>query len=163
MKSGYFGIDIASHKATLYDDGTNPIMTTSLPQVGRGVARLLSLPVHSSTSSASLSDFKNKFFYIASFTVSQKDMLAAVQRATHTTPKDWSVTSIPVDEYINEGREKLSKGDMWEGMVQVVYGSTFKKGFGDVYHGKELSNKKVGLEMEDLDKVVEGIVKEVKA
>ena len=159
LKEGRFSIDIPSRKATLYDEGTNPIVTTSVPQVGRGVAGLLSLPVNSS-SSPSLSDFKNKFAYFRSFSVSPKDMLAAVQRATHTKPEDWNVTKMPLDDYIKAGSEMLAKGDRM-GLFANLFGNTFKQGLGDQYHGRELTNAKVGLQDEDLDDVVERVVKEI--
>jgi hypothetical protein len=165
MKTGSFGIDIAARKALIYDDGTNAITTTTVPQVGRAIARLLSLPVHtssSSPSSPSLSDYKNKFVYINSFSVSQNDMLAAVQRATNTKLADWTVTHLTTDQLIQEGRDKLEKGDGM-GMFGLLYGSTFKRGLGDQFHGREVANQKLGLEGEDLDEVVRRVVKEVEA
>lgn len=116
----------------------------------------------SSPSSPSLSDYKNKYVYVTSFSVSQNDMLAAVQRATSTKPSDWAVTHIPVDQYIQEGRDKFAKGDRW-GMVNVLYGSTFKRGLGDQFHGRAVANEKLGLKEEDLDEVVRRVVKEVEA
>ncbi len=157
-----FGIKIPDRKATILDDGTNTINTTTVPQVGRAVARLLSLPIDTSSSSPSLSDYKNKFIYINSFLISQNDMLASVQRATNTKPGDWTVTHVPVDEFIKEGHEKIAKGDRW-GMANVLYGSTFKKGLADKYHGRELANERLGLEKEDLNEVVKRVVKEVEA
>jgi len=135
-----------------------------VPQVGRAVARLLSLPVHASSlpSSASLSDYKNKYVYINSFSVTHNAVLAALERATGTTPSDWTVTHIPVDQFIQEGRDKFAKGD-WLGMVNVLYGCTFKRGLGDQFHGREVANEKLGLKEDDLDEVVQRVVKEVEA
>ncbi len=149
---------MAAKKAEIYDDGMTAIVATTVPQVGRAVARLLCLPVQSS--SPCLSDYKNKFVYIMSFSVTQNDMLAAVQRATGTTPTDWTVTHKPVDQWIQEGREKFAKGDLM-GMVNMLYGATFKKGLGDQFHGREVANEKLGLKEEDLDEVVQRVVKEI--
>ncbi|KAI9675320.1 MAG: hypothetical protein M1817_001223 [Caeruleum heppii] len=161
LKGGFYGIDIPARKARVCDGGTNAFAATTVAQVGRAIARLLSLPVQaSSPSSPSLSDYKNKFIYISSFSVSQNDMLAAVQRATGTTPSEWTVTDIPVDEFIQDGRDKFAKGDRM-GMINVLYGATFKRGLGDQYHGRELANEKLGLKEEDLDEVVQRVVKEV--
>jgi hypothetical protein len=166
MKTGHFGIDIAARKAQIYDDGTNAITTTTVPQVGRAIARLLSLPVHTSSPSSpslpSLSDYRNKFVYINSFSVSQNDMLAAVQRATNTKPADWTVTHLTTDQVIQDGRDRIANGD-WTGMISVLYGCTFKRGLGDQFHGREVANQKLGLEGEDLDEVVRRVVKEVEA
>lgn len=118
--------------------------------------------MHSSASAVSLSDYKNKYIYINSFYVSQKEMLAAVQHATGTKLEDWTVTHISVDDFIKEGRERVAKGDFW-GMVNMLYGSTFKKGLGDKFYGRELANKKLGLEEENMKEVVKRVVKELEA
>jgi hypothetical protein len=157
-----FGINIPSRKATIYDNGTTPIATSTVAQVGRAVAQLLSLPTHSSSSSPSLSDYKNNFVYVQSFSVSQNDMLAAIQGATRTKPEDWSVSSMPVDEYIKSGSEDLAKGDR-VGMIKILMGSTFKRGLGDAYHGRELANEKLDLKEEDLGEVVKSVVEEMEA
>ena len=165
MKLQCYGIDIGAREAEIFDGGNTAIIATTLPQVGRAVARLLSLPVHPPSGSASspcLADYKNKFVYISSFSVSQNDMLASIQRATHTGAADWTVTHKQVDQWIQEGRDKLAKGDWW-GLKNVMYGSTLKKGLGDQFHGKELANKKLGLEEEDLDEVVRRVVREMEA
>lgn len=125
------------------------------------MAKLLSLPVRSS-SSPSLSDYKNKFVYIRSFSVSQVDMLAAAQRATYTKPEDWTVSKMSVDDYIKAGPELLAEGNRM-GMMNILYGSTFKKGLGDQFHGRELANEKIGLEDENLDKVVGRVIKELES
>lgn len=84
---------------------------------------------------------------------SQNDMLSALQRATGAKPSDWTITHIPVDQYIQEGVDKFAKGDFL-GMINVLCGSTFKRGLGDQFHGRELANERLGLKEEDLDEVV---------
>ena len=160
---GALGINIAERRAEIYDDGSTAITLSTLGQTGRAVARLLSLPIHTSTaSSPSLSDYKNKYVYIYSFYASQQDVLVSVQRATGTKMDDWTVTYKPLDEWIEQGREKMAKGDH-SGMVAVMYGCTFKKGLGDLFHGQETANEKLGLEEENLDEIVQRVVKSVEA
>ena len=131
--------------------------------MGRAVTGLLSLPIHrSSSSSVSLSDYKNDFVCFDSFLTSQKDMLASVQRSTGTTDAEWKITDMPMDQYIQDGRERMAKGDFW-GMRDVLYGSIMKEGLGDKYYGRELANDKLGLPKEDYDSVVKGVVEEVLA
>lgn len=89
-------------------------------------------------------------------------MLAAVRRATGTKPSDWTITHVPVDQYVQEGWDSFAKGDQ-SGMVKVLWGCTFKRGLGDQFHGREVANQKLGLEEEDLDEVVQRVVKEVEA
>lgn len=100
--------------------------------------------------------------YFNSFSVTHNAVLAALERATGTTPSDWTVTHISVDQFIQEGRDKVAKGDWW-GMINVLYGCSFKRGFGDQFHGREVANEKLGLKEEDLDEVVRRVVKEVEA
>ncbi len=158
---GSFGINIANRTAEIYDDGTNAITTSTVAQTGLAVARLLSLPTSSSSpKDPSLSDYANNFVYINSFYVSQNDMLASVQRATNTAPSDWKVSHKPVDQWIQEGYDRIEKGDHW-GMINVLYGNTFKKGTMDKFHGREMSNEKLGLEREDIDEVVKRVVEEI--
>lgn len=89
------------------------------------------------------------------------EMLASVQRATGTTASSWTITHKPVDEWIREGEDLLAKRD-WKGLKNMLYGRTFKKGLGDQFHGREVANEKLGLEEEDLDEVVQRVVKEGK-
>lgn len=84
-------------------------------------------------------------------------MLAAVQRATSTNPPDWAVAHVPVDQFIQAGRDMFAEGDR-RGLINVLYGCTFKRGLGDRFHGREVANEKLGLEEEDLDEVVRRVV-----
>lgn len=145
----------------MFDDGTHPIVSASVPQVGRAVAKLLLLPI-TSDSGPSLSDYKNKYAYIKSLLISQNDMIAAAQRATKTGSEDWTITKQPLDEYIKAGPELLRAGNRM-GMMNILYGYTFKKGCGDRFHGRENTNEKIGLEEENLDDIVRGVVAELES
>ncbi|MCJ1313038.1 hypothetical protein MMC25_006714 [Agyrium rufum] len=158
---GSYGIKIADRKAEIYDDGNTSITTTTVPQVGRAVAKLLSLPIDSKDSPC-LSDYKNKYIYVKSFDVTQNQMLASVQRATGTTDADWTITHVALDEWMQQGWEKLKSGNFM-GFINVMYGRTFTKGLGDQFHGREVANEKLGLEEEDLDEVTKRVVDMIKA
>jgi hypothetical protein len=161
LKSGWFGIDIPKRKAMIFDDGTNLITTTTISQVSRAVAVLLSLPIHSSTGSPCLSDYKNQFVYLESFSISQQDMLAAVQQATGTCPGDWSIEEKSSEDYIEEGRKEAETGEKL-GIVKILYGCTFKRGLGDKFYGKKIMNKRLALPRENLKQVVERVAREAK-
>ncbi|KFY93012.1 hypothetical protein V500_03956 [Pseudogymnoascus sp. VKM F-4518 (FW-2643)] len=161
LKSGWFGIDIPKRKAMIFDDGTNLITTTTISQVSRAVAALLSLPIHSSTGSPCLSDYKNRFVYLESFSISQQDMLAAVQQATGTCPGDWSIEEKSSEDYIEEGKKEAETGEKL-GIVKILYGCTFKRGLGDKFYGKEIMNKRLALPRENLKQVVERVAREAK-
>ena len=147
-----------NRKATIYDDGHNAITTTTITQVCRGVAALLSLPVHSADGTPCLSDYKNKFVYLQSFSIDQREILAAVQAVTKTNPEDWKIGARSTSEYIAEGQKEDKKGEEL-GIVKVLYGCTFKKGLGDQFHGRPIANDKLGLPIEKLEEEVEKVIR----
>lgn len=66
-----------------------------------------------------------------------------------------------MDEHIDQGKAKLAKGDFY-GMYDWLRGANFKPGGGgDVSH--KLDNGKLGLQEENLQDVVDQVVKEVQA
>ena len=151
LGGGWFGIDIKNRTANFFDDGKQKLNTSTLPQCGRGVAALLSLPVTTTDGSPSLSKYRNGFAYISSFFINQHDMLASLQRVTKTSPGDWQISKRPVDEAIKSGHEKVAGGNFM-GMIDVLYGTNFKPGAGGDYgETKGLDNKILGLPEEDLD------------
>ncbi|KAL8828690.1 MAG: hypothetical protein Q9170_006493 [Blastenia crenularia] len=151
---GCYGFDLKNRSLTLFGDGTQAISTSTLPQVGRGVANLLGLKIlrdDEEDKSPCLSDFKNRFAYIASFVVSQKDMLASVLRVTKTEEKDWKITHGGIKERHEKGNEMMKAGD-YTGMYMVLYMRSFfpdQAGNHSVTRG--LDNEKLGLPKEDLD------------
>lgn len=129
--------------------------------VGPAVVSLLSLPITSS-SGPSLSDYANKFAYISSHLTYQKEILAAVQRATKTGPVDWEITEDTAERYIQEGKDRMAKGDFY-GAINILYGNLFIEGSGGNYEDtKDLANRILGLPEEDLDKSVETVLATLK-
>jgi hypothetical protein len=157
LKGGFFGIDVKNRSATIYDGGSARFNTTMLPTVALAVARLLSLPVDSS-SGPSLSDYANKFIYISSFHTTQREILDAVQKVTSTTDSDWTISQASAQEYIDEGNAKMGRGD-FSGIVNLLYGAILKAGLGgDFESEKGTSNKVLGLPEEDIVEVLKGII-----
>ena len=155
LKTGLFGIDILNRRARLYDDGTVKAITTTLPKVGKSVAALLSLP------DAQLAQFKNKFVYLSSFRVSQREILDAVMRATATSGRDWTVEKVSSVKVINAAKERASAGDM-SAVMEVLYGTVFTEGHGGDYEGtREIVNGLLGLEEEDFEEVVREVVRDI--
>lgn len=149
-----------NRKATIYDDGHNTITTTTIAQVCRGVAALLSLPVQSADGTPCLSDYKNKFVYLQSFFIDQQEILAAVQAVTKTNPEDWKLEARSTSEYIAEGQKEDERGEEL-GIVKVLYGCTFRKGLGDHFHGKPIANEKLELPTEKLEEEVEKVIRDL--
>lgn len=87
-------------------------------------------------------------------------MLDAVQKATGTGAEDWKITNVPVDEAIASGNAEFQAGN-FRGLLDVLYGNNFKPGMGGLFEDKS-DNEVLGLEYEDLDAVVKGIVENLK-
>lgn len=144
----WYGFDIKNKKVTFFDDGTTKISSSTWNQCGRALAALLSLP--ESGASPSLADFKNKHFYLTSFTVSQRDMLDSLNRVMGTTDKDWEITSEPTAERYQKGLEEMKKG-IFTGFPKAMYTRVFYPNGGGDFAYRGLSNDVLGLPKEDLD------------
>ncbi|KAI8578409.1 hypothetical protein K450DRAFT_247776 [Umbelopsis ramanniana AG] len=155
LSRGNYSIDIKNRTATFWDDGNTRINTSTLPQVGLGVANLLNLkvlPDNEQDTSPCLSNYKNKFVYIASFCLSQREMLASILRVTNATEEDWKIEYRPVEEVFKEGVERFQKGDFM-GMLSGMYSRNFfKDNSGNYELTRGLDNEKLGLPKEDVDK-----------
>ena len=149
-----YGFDIPNRTLTLFDEGTVKHSTCTLLQNARGVANLLRLPIvreDENDTSPCLNDWKNKFAYFASFSVSQREMWESVMRVTGTGVGDWKVEREDAKERYRKGMDAMGKGD-WGGMARAMYSRVFwEDGIGWHEATKGLDNGKVGLEKEDLD------------
>ncbi|KAI9783756.1 MAG: hypothetical protein M1835_003741 [Candelina submexicana] len=143
-----YGFDFLSKSVTLYDEGTVPMNTSTWPQCGRAVAKLLALPLQSDNGGPCLNDFKNKSVFISSFKVSQTDMLESVERVTG---EKWEVKYQPVKERYAEGVKELQSGNR-DGFTKLLYSRAFyPNGGGDYEKDFGLHNDVLGLPVEDLD------------
>ena len=149
---GAFGFDFAKKEVTFFDDGDVKISVSTWPQVGRGVAAMMSLPADE------LEKLKNKTVYISSFTLSQKDMLESVLRVTGDSVDDWSVTKEASTERFAAGVEAMNKGDMM-GFMKTLYTRVFHPdGNGDYETSRGTSNALLGLPKEDLDEATKAAI-----
>lgn len=122
----------------------------TLPQSGRAVANLLSLPIESETG-PSLSGFKNGLVYAASFCVSQRDIFESVLRVTRTTADDWSISYESSAQRFADGQKQMADGDM-AGFGKLLYARVFfKDGSGNFEARRGLHNDLLELEKEKLD------------
>ena len=152
LSNGYFGIDIKSRSAHLYDDGNVKINTTTMSKIGRSVASFLSLPREE------IEKHSNSFVYLSSFLISQNEILESVQRATGTSEDDWNITSSSAAQAVQEGWEKLHSGNFM-GIIDILYGTNFNRGSGGDYESsKGTANGIMGLQQENIDDVVRAVV-----
>lgn len=86
-----FGFDFEKRTSTFFNDGITKITVTTWPQTALGLARVLALPLNS-TSGASISKYANSQVLVSSFAVSQRDMLDSIMRVTGRKESDWTIT-----------------------------------------------------------------------
>lgn len=157
LGEAWFGFDIAARKVTFFDDGMEKISVSTWDQCGRAVAALLSLPVSSGgDGKPGIEDWKNKPLFIASFEVSQRDMLDSLNRVLGTTDADWEITREPTGERYARGLNAMQKGDM-RGFATAMYTRTFYP-TGEGNFQDRLVNDVLGLPKEDLDEVTKRTV-----
>ena len=154
-----YGFDFDNKKVTFYDDGNTPITTTTWLQCGRAAAALVSLkvlPEDEDDKSVTLSRWRNRPLYVASFKVSQRDMLDSVERAMGTTDKDWEIDYEPSKDRWERGKKAMSPTDK-TGFVTAMYARGHFPS-GDTNVQDKLDNDILGLPQEDFDEATERAV-----
>jgi uncharacterized protein YbjT (DUF2867 family) len=155
LKQGMWNVDIPGRRATINNVGDAKFNTTTLGQVGRGVAALLSLPEEK------LNGYKNGAVYLRSFLLSQRDILDSAIRATGTKESDWQVTTQDPEVTIQAARDAMAAGNPMA-FVGEFYTAHMQEGRGGNYEEKAVKDAAVlGLERENLDEVVKRVVKEL--
>lgn len=159
-----FGIDALKKEATLFDEGDVKMSISTWPQVGRAVAALLGLPIkpEGEDKGRCLEHFKNSHIYIASFTVSQKDMLDSCLRVTGSEISDWKITKEPSAERYKGGMEAMQKGDQMGFVKQMYTRVFFPDDSGNYEKRRGLSNKMLGLPEEDIDEATKAAIERQK-
>ncbi|KAI1388540.1 NAD(P)-binding protein [Hypoxylon trugodes] len=129
-----YGMEWKDRTWTFFDDGETKMNTT--PETEGG---------------PSLSGYKNKFVYVSSFLLSQKDMFAAVLRVTGTKESDWKIEYESTVERFQAAQKQVFAGDR-SAFPQLLYSRTFyKDGCGNFEARRGISNDALGLPKEDLD------------
>ena len=155
LKGGLWGINIAEKKATLYDVDDAKFNTTTLQQTATGAANVLSLP------DETLNQYKNKPVYLKSFRVDQRQILDSVVRATGTKESDWEIKTADAAQSVDGWMQDVAKGDM-KAFQLAFYVAHMQKGRGGDYDAKASSDLEVlGMNEQNLDEVVQAVVKEL--
>ncbi|KAI1084689.1 hypothetical protein F5B20DRAFT_217916 [Whalleya microplaca] len=145
----WFGFTIPERKVTFFDDGKTVVNVSTWSLCGRAIAALLSLP--ESGASPALSDWKNEPLYIASFQVSQRDMLDSLHRVLGTTDSDWDIKYESTAKRAQEGMGEFSRG-IRTGIAKYMYAKLFiSSRAGEFDNPKGVANKVLGLPEESLD------------
>ncbi|KAK8086839.1 hypothetical protein PG994_001813 [Apiospora phragmitis] len=150
-----YGLDWPGRTFTFYDEGDAE---------GQHHTNLLSLPIQSSGDEPSLEKYKNKFVYVSSFLISQRDMFESVLRVTGTkAEEDWTLRHEDVAERYQDGIKALQAGER-TGRIQSLYSRIFfPDGSGNFEARRGLDNDALGLPREDLDEWTQVAIKNAEA
>ena len=142
---GLVGFNINTKEAVIMDDGDHAFSTSNLSQVGNAVVAVLLKP----------DETANQFMYVDSFTATQNEVLAELEKATG---EKWKVTNKTVDSAKTEGQELFAKGEI-SGLLLLILVITLGEGYGSDFrkHGT-LANKKLDLPNQDLVSTVAALV-----
>ncbi|TKA52882.1 hypothetical protein B0A49_13447 [Cryomyces minteri] len=143
VQNGFLGYDLAAHKATIYDTGKQKVCLSTLPLVGKAVAAVLMKPKETA----------NKFIRVASFNVSQREVVAALEKASGSK---WETTSTTSNEAQKVGKESLQRGDIGAAFAPLILSAMYS-GEGASY-GERLDNNLLGLPKENFEETVKMIV-----
>jgi hypothetical protein len=145
MKVGFFGFDLASKSVTLIDDRTAVFTTTTLSTVGKALAEMLKHP----------HETQNKYVFISSFNVSQRDILGVVEKVDG---QKWTLKHTSSEEVLANGRRRLAAGD-FAGIMDLTRGGAFGKlGLGDSRTHGQLWNDRMRLLKEDIENAVKDVL-----
>lgn len=149
-----YGFDFEKRSLILFDGGETPMNTTTWPQSGRAIAKLLSLkiaPNGDDDRSPTLPQFRDSPVYISSFRVTQRDMIESVKRVTGTTDADWSISHETSEQRWKDSMDKIKQGD-FSAFTKMLYSRAwFPNGDADHEASWGLHNDILGLPIEDLD------------
>ncbi|KAM5341836.1 hypothetical protein ACJ41O_014867 [Fusarium nematophilum] len=144
MRVGLLHFDIDTSTAVILDKGDVPASAATLRQVAEALVAVLRRPETT----------KNRLLYVHSFCKTQLEVLASLEKATGKT---WKKEFVDSQEFLKKETDKLAVEFTKEAMEEVV----FVLGTLDAdwrTRGEAFAMKELGLEEEDLDEVVRGIV-----
>jgi len=148
LRAGLFG-DLQSHTATLWDNGTTPVSTTTLASVGKAVVGVF----------RNLSATKNTAIRVADTTLTQAQILDIVKSVDGKT---WTTTPGSTEEAYQKGLDEMKKPN--PDMAVMIYNQLYRILFSEVHepgYADRLDNEKVGLPVmteEQVREVVRGCV-----
>lgn len=148
LETGWFDYDLKNKKATIYDSGNKAWSTTTLETASAAVVKVLLKPEQT----------KNRPVFVASFTLSQRQLLETLEKATGTT---WEVERTSSEETLKKAKELDRQGnsEALNLFIRVLlYGDDADRGANFEKNGL-LDNKLLELPVENLTEVVEKIVK----
>lgn len=149
LEVGFLGFKVKEKTAQIWDDGSVPFSTSNLTTIGKAIVSLLSTPER-------LSATENKHVYIASHTVTQRDILASFEKVTGAK---WDVEHIKSEEAGAKAKEQFEKGDY--SAIPDLIRSAFLAPDELGNFGEKVSNDILGLQKENLEADVKRVAASV--
>lgn len=141
------GFDLKENKATIFNEGKDTWSTTKLGSIGMAVKNAMLIPEKTA----------NKYMFIDSFTVSQNDVLAALEKASG---KQWDKTHVDAEEQKKVGMEKMANGDFSGAMSLIRYINCVDGHGGNYAEYEESANQLLSLPKQSLDDAVAELLKD---
>jgi hypothetical protein len=143
---GLTGFDLTTKTVTLVDGGITPFTTSNVAQIGRALVAIL----NHATETA------NKVVFVESFTTTQFEVLAALEKATG---EKWSRVDKKSGDIRAEGFKKLGEGNILEGGVSLIQAAVLgKEALEDHTHVEGgIWNDRLGLKIESVEEEVKRI------
>jgi putative NADH-flavin reductase len=146
IRDGLLHTDLTTNTAVILDKGDVPASASTLSRVAESLVAVLKHP----------DSTKNRLLYVQSFCKTQLEVVAALEKATGA---EWKKEFVNSDEFLQEQTDKMAVKYDPHALEKIV----FVLGALDAEwpkRGDAFAMKELGLEDEDLDEVIGGIVKQ---
>ncbi|KAJ4247866.1 hypothetical protein NW762_013076 [Fusarium torreyae] len=144
IRDGLLHTDLETNTATILDKGDVPASASTLHRVAEALVAVLKRP----------DTTKNRLLYVQSFCKTQLEVVAALEKATGA---EWKKEFVDSKAFLEREVNSLSVNFSKHAMEEIV----FVLGALDAdwpKRGDAFAMKELGLEDEDLDKVIQGVV-----
>ncbi|KAK6216839.1 isoflavone reductase [Colletotrichum tabaci] len=147
LKQGMTGFDLANKTVTLVDGGKTRFTTSNLAQIGRAIVSVLHHPVET----------KNQLVFVESFTTTQAEVLAVLEKLTGQT---WKVNEVGSQAIREDGFAKFSEGDFVGGGSAVIMALVLGEGGLEDHTNVKggIWNQRLGLESENVEETVREVL-----
>ena len=149
LESGWLDYHLEERRVTIYDSGEKLWSTTNLGTVATAVGKVLLKP----------DETKNKPMFVASFTVSQLQVLAELEKATGVK---WNVQRMTEEEALEKAK-RLDEQDDSDALklrvLMLLYADSTDRG-ANFEKDNLLCNKLLDLPEENLSEVIARVVKQ---
>lgn len=146
MAAGFVGFDFATKTSTLIDGGKTRFTASNVAQIGRALVAVLS---HATETA-------NKLVFVESFTTTQLEIHAALEKASG---EEWKVVNKTSESVRAEGFKLLGEGKILEGggnlITALVLGKEGLEDHSDVEGG--IWNIRLGLPVETVEETVQQV------